>query len=258
MQLFDDTANYYSKFRIPYPPELFTFLLKLADPDPEKDIMLDLGCGTGELSIPLSHNFAKVFGIDPAADMLAEAEKKSQNLKNIEWVAVRAEDFCFDSRVKLITLGKSLHWMDMEKVMMKTRQALVDQGVIAIIGGQSSWTGSHGWELESKKVIKQFLGSERHAGSTDNLYHEPDKDFKQLLKENFGNVDSHQFEYTVFRSINQITGYLYSTSYSAKKLYGDRAAEFEETLRKNLLDLNPDGLFETDVRIELIWSVNRE
>ena len=40
----------------------------------------------------------------------------------------------------------------------------------------------------------------------------------------------------VLRDVEHILGYLYSTSFSARQLYADRIAEFENTLRSELLE----------------------
>ena len=41
------------------------------------DPILELGCGTGRVSIPLAQAGHQVTGIDMAEDMLAEAERKA-------------------------------------------------------------------------------------------------------------------------------------------------------------------------------------
>ena len=45
-------------------------------------------------------------------------------------------------------------------------------------------------------------------------------------------------------SIDDIVGYLYSTSYASKIILGDRAPAFEHDIRHALHTLNPDGQFE--------------
>jgi SAM-dependent methyltransferase len=50
--------------------------------------LVDLGCGTGSLAIPLAQNGLQVTGIDLSEDMLAVAQNKSQSISgvNIAWV----------------------------------------------------------------------------------------------------------------------------------------------------------------------------
>jgi ubiquinone/menaquinone biosynthesis C-methylase UbiE len=42
--------------------------------------LLDLGCGTGELSIPIEKYFEKVTAIEPDGQMLQEDSRKANNL----------------------------------------------------------------------------------------------------------------------------------------------------------------------------------
>jgi len=51
------------------------------------------------------------------------------------------------------------------------------------------------------------------------------------------------YEYTTERNIDEIVGFLYSTSYANKRLFGDRAEEFEKELREELLTLVPSNKF---------------
>jgi hypothetical protein len=48
-------------------------------------------------------------------------------------------------------------------------------------------------------------------------------------------------------SIDQIIGYLFSTSYASKSVLGDRAPAFEEDLREALSRLSADGWFEKEI-----------
>ena len=48
------------------------------------DIILEIGCGTGRLTIPLSKKCKKIIGVDFSDQMLAIAKKKSVGYHNIE------------------------------------------------------------------------------------------------------------------------------------------------------------------------------
>ena len=48
------------------------------------DVILEIGCGTGRITIPLSKKCKKIIGVDFSDRMLALAEKKSAGHKNIE------------------------------------------------------------------------------------------------------------------------------------------------------------------------------
>jgi ubiquinone/menaquinone biosynthesis C-methylase UbiE len=50
-------------------------------------MFLDLGCGTGEQSIPAANYFGNVVSVDPDKKMLREGTRKARGLaiNNIEW-----------------------------------------------------------------------------------------------------------------------------------------------------------------------------
>ena len=67
---FAQGGSAYAKFRPSYPAELATFLALVA---PDKNLAVDVGCGTGQLTAQLASHFSQVVGLDPSADQLANA-----------------------------------------------------------------------------------------------------------------------------------------------------------------------------------------
>jgi ubiquinone/menaquinone biosynthesis C-methylase UbiE len=84
--VFAGTASYYSKYRARYPSEIFADIAINFNLD-GNGWLLDLGCGTGELAIPLAKYFENVLAIDPDEPTLHEGSKKARNLNidNIAW-----------------------------------------------------------------------------------------------------------------------------------------------------------------------------
>jgi SAM-dependent methyltransferase len=62
--------------------------------------ILDMGCGTGLLTIPLAERGHKVTGVDPAEGMLAVAKAKPQ-ANTVRWVKGFAADFDLEERFDL-------------------------------------------------------------------------------------------------------------------------------------------------------------
>jgi tRNA/tmRNA/rRNA uracil-C5-methylase (TrmA/RlmC/RlmD family) len=60
--VFEGTAHYYAKYRPQYPSHLLSDIASKFKLD-GKGRLFDLGCGTGELSIPLSKYFNEVLGL---------------------------------------------------------------------------------------------------------------------------------------------------------------------------------------------------
>ena len=78
-----EIADYYARYRRGYPAAVADAIAAAFDLCPA-DVVLDLGCGTGQLSVPLAARAGRVIGMDPEPDMLAQARKNQ--IKNILWV----------------------------------------------------------------------------------------------------------------------------------------------------------------------------
>ena len=87
-------------------------LLELLEPQPGERI-LDLGCGTGQLTAEIARSGAHVVGLDNSADMLADARK---NFPELEFVLADASSFDFPRTVRCrflecrVALGKGRGW----------------------------------------------------------------------------------------------------------------------------------------------------
>lgn len=78
----------------------FDFFLKLL---PNGNV-LDLGCGTGRLAIPLTQKGFKVVGLDASLPMLALARQKAQSLP-IEWIHGDIREFHLHKTFDLIFMA---------------------------------------------------------------------------------------------------------------------------------------------------------
>ncbi len=82
-------------------------LLKLLDPKPYERI-LDLGCGSGQLTSKISESAKETIGIDKSAEMIADAKSK---FKTIEFQVKNAENFKFNKKFDAIFSNATLHWI---------------------------------------------------------------------------------------------------------------------------------------------------
>src|SRR5262245_3965122 len=139
--LFEGTARYYARYRPPYPAELFASLSSdfgLGD----GGTILDLGCGTGQLALPLSRTGGTVWALDPDPDMIAEGVRAQAAGEhgNIRWVLGRGEDIASMGlpAVRLCTMGASFHWMDRDLVLTALDGIIEPGGGLALVSGSAS------------------------------------------------------------------------------------------------------------------------
>lgn len=248
--IFKDAAWYYARYRRSYLVQIFDDILSYYHLD-RRGRLLDLGCGTGELAVPLAPHFESVVGIDPSADMLTEAKGRAERagVSSVYWIEGKAEDIDEGyGPARLTTAGVSFHWMDKPLVLQQVYGLTEKEGGMIIIHDSSPVRGkskTEDWKMKRKELIIKYLGEERRAG--DHLYKEfvPEKrPLEELIAESsFKTFELREYPYTTERTIDEIIGFLYSTSYASKRLFGDRADEFEQELQKELLKIVPSGKF---------------
>lgn len=242
--LFRGTADYYSRYRPAYPPALFTDLLARAGSGGR---LLDLGCGTGEITLPLHTHFAEVHAVDPEPDMIARARAKATTIgaDTITWQLAAAEELD-PAPVDLITIGSAFHWFDRPLVAARARRWLNPGGHIAICGNTTVWTSTQHWQHRTVEVIDTWLGRpSRPATSTARPETEATRHLGHaeiLTDAGFTDVTEHQFPTPTVWTIDELIGYLWSTSIMAPlRADPDTGAEFETELRHQLRPFAPAG-----------------
>jgi len=235
--LFKGAAQYYATYRPGLPISVASHLKNRFNLD-GKGILLDMGCGTGQSTFALAPLFEKTIAFDNDVEMLAEAKLRDQKRLNIEWQLRSDKDLTInEGPYRLAIACRSFNWMDQYPLLKKLHHILEPGGGVALIGDGSFWTGSEPWQKKIKEVIQSFLGEKRRAGKA--VYSAPDEPYIITLKNN-NYLDPHIESIPIMRkwNIQSIIGYLYSTSFSARHLFGDRLNDFEKTIKNELIRAN--------------------
>ena len=82
-------------------------LLALLDAKPGERI-LDVGCGTGQLSAEIAHRGAEVVGVDSSAEMIADARR---NFPEVRFEVARAESLPYAAEFDAVLSNAALHWV---------------------------------------------------------------------------------------------------------------------------------------------------
>lgn len=111
-------------------------LLKLLDPK-EDERILDLGCGSGQLTLKINDFAKEVIGIDKSAEMIADAKSKFPNIK---FRVGDAANFNFDEKFDSIFSNATLHWVkDYKKAIKCMYENLkVDGKIVVEFGGKGN------------------------------------------------------------------------------------------------------------------------
>jgi ubiquinone/menaquinone biosynthesis C-methylase UbiE len=258
--LFKGTAWYYARYRPAYPAEVFQLIRKKFGLN-GSGCLLDLGCGPGDLAIPLAQYFEKVVALDTDGDMLDEGRQKAAQAgtKNIQWVYGKAEEMPDDlGPFKLVTIGRAFHWMEQKTVLERVIPGIKEGGGLALVGESGRiWQGGAAWQAVVREVIQRYLGKVRRAGN--GTFKVSGISWEDLLKEYFPQTE---YVYTIPEkdvwNYQTLTGYLYSTSFCSRELLGEQVTQFEEDLKSALLALEPLDYFEEEIPISVMMGWKNE
>ena len=131
---FDRAAEDYQRSRPVCPPQLFDDLIDLAGLE-AGDRVIEIGCGTGQATVPLAERGLAVSAVELGAELAAVARRRLAGFPAAEVVTCAFEDWPpqgapFDAAVAV----NSLHWIDPPLRYAKPHKLLRSGGVMAEAG----------------------------------------------------------------------------------------------------------------------------
>jgi ubiquinone/menaquinone biosynthesis C-methylase UbiE len=127
----------------------------------ESSRVLDLGCGAGQITIPLAAHAGEIVGMDPNEEMLREARKQAEQAdrENIEWIV--GSDSAVDDELgtfELTTMGRSFHWMNQEATLCRLYSMTEPDGGIALLNDAEWFTrGTKEWQDEVYALADEYI-----------------------------------------------------------------------------------------------------
>lgn len=252
--LYQGTAPYYIPGRPAYSKEWVKTLVSELGLN-GTGCYLDIGCGPGVLTVPLSPYFQEAFGLDPDAEMLHEAEKLAnrQGITGIRWIQALAEDIetLNLDKVRLVTFAQSFHWTNRERVAAMVYESLEPGGTLGLVthaySGRPMPQGPGYPPIPHdtiKAILERYLGPIRRAGQ-GTISSLPEQHDDVLIGAGFQSLRRIYCpgqENLVQDSTGVLANYL-STSFAAPHLFGDQLAEFQAEVRAELEKHSSEGLF---------------
>lgn len=233
------SAAYYAKYRRGYPDAIVDAVTGRLGLGTE-DTVIDLGCGTGLLTVPMAHRVRLVVGIDPEADMLAIARRDADPAvaRKVVWLLGADDDLPAvaqllpERSVGALTVGQALHFMDHELVFARTREVLRPSGGIAVIAnGTPIWQQDSDWSRSLRWAIDSWFNVTTSATcGTDQATQARYKD--AIIAAGF-EVDEVVEEYQATLTFEQILGSLYS-AFSPGDVPADRRQGFAQHIQRAL------------------------
>jgi SAM-dependent methyltransferase len=244
---FAGTADYYVRYRLPYPAGFLADLLHRSEVT-GKGNLLDLACGPGRLALALTSSFKEVWAVDLEPEMIAagQLEASRRGVVTIRWSIGRAEDLSLSpASIELITIGEAFHRLDQRLMASRALQWLKPGCCISTLGCFSILSQREPWQRVVMDVVRHWTSSgpePRRPGVG------PDHDERVLRDSGFVDVASYPFAETHDWTIGSIVGYLYSTSLCSRRVLGRNADSFEAALGAALLAHDPVGVYRENIQ----------
>jgi SAM-dependent methyltransferase len=162
-----EAAGYYHRFRHGYPGAVIDALVgafKLTG----QDVTVDLGCGTGQLTLPMARHTRAVIGVDVEPDMLVHARQAARDadVRNVMWMLGADTDIpalrylLGDRSVGAVTIAQALHWMNHQDLFRAVVPLVRPGGGIAVItNGTPLWLHETDWSRALREILEKWLGT---------------------------------------------------------------------------------------------------
>lgn len=225
---FDRVADAYERGRPGWPPELLDLL-----PVPDEATVLDVGAGTGKLTRVLAARYAKVFALEPLAELRAILEERVPQAEALPGVAEAIP--LGDGSVNAVFTGQAFHWFANDIAVAEIARVLRPGGVLA--------------RLWNEAIDPNPLPADYRA-RLDELYDAmppppiPDDLFEGTP---FGEIHEGQVEHEHRSSRDDVLAFSASTSWIANR--DDR----DEVLA-GLASLLPEGEYTFHMRTNFEWA----
>lgn len=162
-----EVATYYARYRRGYPPAAVDAIAEAFGLG-VNDVVVDLGCGTGQLSLALAARVRAVVGVDPEPDMLVLARQaaRGRSVANASWILGADTDLPAlgllwpDRMVGAVTIALAIHWMDRDTLFRAVRPLLRPGGGIAVVtNGTPLWLQDIEWSRTLRECLEQWTGT---------------------------------------------------------------------------------------------------
>lgn len=209
---FDLVAEYYNVYRSPYPQKVVETVIALSNLRNGSRV-LEIGCGTGQLSVPLAQHGIDLLAIELGPHLAAFAR---QNLKRFP--NVRVEVGSFEEwpqprqKFNAVVSASAFHWLDPAVRFSKSAEALHPGGFLTILHVHHVRGGTPGFFADTQPSYMKW-------GLSDDLSFQPPApdniptmypELDQLPF--FRSVERHHFEIPMRHSTASYIGWLHTDS----------------------------------------------
>lgn len=130
---FDEDAERYDRARPGYPQAIFDDLAELAGIGPGCRV-LEIGCGTGQATVPLAERGCQVVAVELGAELAAVAQRNLARFSDVKVVNAAFESWPLPPEpFDVVLSATAFHWIDPAVRVVKSADALRPGGTLATI-----------------------------------------------------------------------------------------------------------------------------
>lgn len=249
--LFKGTAEYYDRCRPPYPAMLLDDL-RARVPLDGTSRLLDLACGTGQITFGLAAHVAEVCAVDQEPEAIEFGALKARRLgvTNVRWIAAAAEDVALEGAFDLVAIGNAFQRLDRDAVARRLVPRLREGGCVALLWGGTPWSGDRQWQGVLRDMFEYWMDAvdaraRVPAGWEKAMEEDPHE--QVLRRAGLSYEGLSEFSVVERWSVESLIGFVYSTSFLNRAALGHHAGAFERDLRTQLHACCPDDVFEQEL-----------
>jgi SAM-dependent methyltransferase len=246
--LYRGTAGCYDRYRLPYPEAMIADLVRRAQVF-GRGRLLDLACGTGQLTFPLRPWFSEVWAVDSEPDMVdvVRAKAAAAGAGDVRPVLSSAEALHAEpDYFQLAVIGNAFHRLDRDLVAGRILGWLRPGGHLALCWSTGPWVGEEDWQRALVAALdrwKTALGAEKRVPAGWALARQRRPDSQVLSDAGFDLAGRHGFAIEHRWTLPELAGFIRSTSFLPAAVLGDHAAAFDADLAAKLGPHSTGGAF---------------
>jgi len=250
-----EVADFYHRYRHRYPSAVLDALVGTFGLTGQ-DVVVDLGCGTGQLTLPMAARVRAVVGVDPEPDMLQRARRaaRERDVRNVSWMIgadtdiAALRDLLGDHSVAVVTAGQALHWMDHRALFRAVIPLLRSGGGVAVVtNGTPLWLHDTDWSRALRAYLEHWLDTRlTFACGTDE---QSQRHYAGDLASAGYDVLSTAFDYTAELDLDQLVGGIFSALPVTRLPRPDQRPAFAEQIR---IAVAPHEHFAEHVRVAIL------
>lgn len=226
-RVYRGTATAYERYRRSCPSALVEALVRRSGLSASSSVV-DLATGTGQLARHLRVLAGRTVAVASEPDFVDLGRRTTPD---IEWLLGQAETIELDARVDLVTCANAFHRLDRDRAARNAWKMLKPSGWLALLWTDTPWTGGEPWQESMARVLATWTERLEAAPGT---FAGDDPTPQVLFRNGFASVERIEVPHHESWTVDELVGFMRSTSFLNANVLGPHVDAFEHELRQRL------------------------